>query len=89
MSASSFAPEGLVRMPSEAEAVVFPLKTRMGLLVLLALGRMVSASWAWPLSGKEASAAARRMLHCQRFAEGGALWFHDVKQLIIRIQTSQ
>lgn len=80
-------------MASAEETVVFPLKTRMGLLVLLALGRMVSASCAWDCSSgaKESNVAATtKALNVKplRFAGGGGgggtLWFHDVKKSFVQ-----
>ena len=78
-------------MPSAEEAVVFPVKTRMGLLVLLALGRMVSISWAWAWSSgvKESKAAATTKAPNAkplRFAGGGGtLYFHNIKKIVCSI----
>ncbi len=92
VSAASLFPALVVRMASEEEAVVFPLKTRMGLLVLLALGRMVSISCAWLCSGvaKESNVAATTKAPNARFAGGGGggggtLWFHNIKKIVCSI----
>ncbi len=95
VSATSLLPAALVRMASAEEVVVFPLKTRTGLLVLLALGRMVSANCAWLCSSgaKESNVAATtKALNAKplRFAGGGGgggtLYFHQAKQLIVRLK---